>query len=476
MSKIIEVTPSLFFHFAKSPHWLWYDLHGDHAKKAELSELTKNLIEGGVLHEDNYVKDIKKVTVDKNLSESEAEQQTLEYMKAGEDLIYQGVISYTEDDIKFKGRPDFLKKVDGESKFGSYHYIPIEIKNSTKCDKAEYKNQLMLYAIILGKIQQYAPKIGRFINRKSEDIECDLSDKQLTKTNVTLAEIINILRGVEPSFSISSESKNSPWFNVMLEDAKAKSDIALIYKVPSAALKSLREAGINTLADIAQCDIEALPKIKGAGIDTLRRAQAQSKSLISNEIIKLATPVFSDSETTIYFDIEGDPFLGIEYLFGFLISKKNQESVFKYFIAENPADEEKMWKEFIAWLDEENFKDFKVYHFHNYEKTHLDKLSNKYGGSDQLTLFNENLVDLLPITTSSFIFPVYFYSIKDIAKHLNFKWQHAKASGAQSIFWYEKWLETSDRNILQDIIDYNEDDVRATEFLHVWLCHYYLIV
>jgi predicted RecB family nuclease len=67
------------------------------------------------------------------------------------------------------------------------------------------------------------------------------------------------------------------------------------------------------------------------------------------------------------------------------------------------------------------------------------------------------------------IFPVYFYSIKDLAKHLKYKWRHEKAGGAQSIFWYEKWLETEDRKVLRDIVNYNEDDVRATEFLHNWL-------
>lgn len=69
------------------------------------------------------------------------------------------------------------------------------------------------------------------------------------------------------------------------------------------------------------------------------------------------------------------------------------------------------------------------------------------------------------------IFPLYFYSIKDIAKSsfVNFKWRHAKAGGGQSIFWYEQWLETKDRQTLQDIIDYNEDDVRAAEHLHLWI-------
>ena len=58
---------------------------------------------------------------------------------------------------------------------------------------------------------------------------------------------------------------------------------------------------------------------------------------------------------------------------------------------------------------------------------------------------------------------------EDIAKLLGFRWRNKQAGGAQSIFWYEAWLETGDRKILQDIIDYNEDDVVATAHLHRWL-------
>lgn len=63
------------------------------------------------------------------------------------------------------------------------------------------------------------------------------------------------------------------------------------------------------------------------------------------------------------------------------------------------------------------------------------------------------------------------YSIKNIAKSefLRFKWRHEKAEGSQSIFWYEEWLEIGNPKILDDIINYNENDVRATEHLYLWL-------
>ena len=85
--------------------------------------------------------------------------------------------------------------------------------------------------------------------------------------------------------------------------------------------------------------------------------------------------------------------------------------------------------------------------------------------------FQDQLIDLENSVHKTVILPLYFYSLKDIAKSsfVNFKWRHAKASGGQSIYWYEQWLETKDRSILQDIIDYNKDDVRATEHLHLWM-------
>ncbi len=79
-------------------------------------------------------KRFRKITVDETISEQDAEKQTLEYMRVGAELIYQGVISYVEGNIKFKGRPDFLKKCEGSSNFGDYYYMPIEIKNSKNCD------------------------------------------------------------------------------------------------------------------------------------------------------------------------------------------------------------------------------------------------------------------------------------------------------------------------------------------------------
>ena len=58
--------------------------------------------------------------------------------------------------------------------------------------------------------------------------------------------------------------------------------------------------------------------------------------------------------------------------------------------------------------------------------------------------------------------PLYSQSIKAIAKHLGFQWRDTTPSGAASIEWYNRWIETGDQAIKQRILDYNEDDCLAT--------------
>jgi predicted RecB family nuclease len=61
--------------------------------------------------------------------------------------------------------------------------------------------------------------------------------------------------------------------------------------------------------------------------------------------------------------------------------------------------------------------------------------------------------------------PTRDHSIKTLAKYLGFDWRDASPSGAESIEWYHRWVDTADPIIKQRILDYNEDDCKATRIL-----------
>jgi uncharacterized protein YprB with RNaseH-like and TPR domain len=61
--------------------------------------------------------------------------------------------------------------------------------------------------------------------------------------------------------------------------------------------------------------------------------------------------------------------------------------------------------------------------------------------------------------------PTRDFSIKTLAKYLGFRWRDTHPSGAASIEWFDRWISTRDPEIRQRILDYNEDDCRATRVL-----------
>lgn len=479
-------TPSLFYKHAACPHWIWHDIYSDPKDKGEISELTQKIFEQGVLHEEEYMKDLTFTKVEEVDSE-EAFQETMALMRAGTELIYQGVIQYQEGSITYRGRPDLLKKVEGKSAFGDFQYVPIDIKSS-KEPKTEQKHQLTIYGEILEKIQGSFPAYVAIINKEKQTIQVVVGSIDREKTNSLAQTILEILDGKKPPLKLVSGCKDSPWFKKCVSDAEEKNDIALLYQLDARSHQGLRAIGINTVADAANMDVDRLPKIPYASPDTLARIKLQAQSLVDQDLKWLSKPQLPNPSLKIFFDIEGDPLLDLQYLFGFWVvgdpefkyAKVGQVrpypeegKYFIYFLAEKVENEGELWRQFLAWI-ELLPEDFDVFHYANYEKTWLAKLAERYGGSAKLSTFQDKLFDLEKTRKESVIFPLYFYSIKDIAKSkfLDFKWRHAKAGGAQSIFWYKQWLVDGDRSVLNDIVDYNEDDVRATEYFYNWLVHH----
>lgn len=61
--------------------------------------------------------------------------------------------------------------------------------------------------------------------------------------------------------------------------------------------------------------------------------------------------------------------------------------------------------------------------------------------------------------------PTHSYGLKPLATHLGFEWRDSDPSGSASIEWFHRWTETGDDAIQKRILEYNEDDCRATRVL-----------
>jgi uncharacterized protein len=327
---------------------------------------------------------------------------------------------------------------------------------------------MVFYALLLKKIQGAKPEEGRIINVDDEWLSFPIEEAEPDFFEA-LDRILAIRAGEKPQALFTSACKDSPWYEECKREAEAADDIGLLYKIYKSEYRRLREAGYLTLAQLAAADPATLQDaVKGVSGHRLERLRLQAQSLRGRKIIRLEDANLPVSGVELFFDIEGDPMIGVEYLHGLLIREGGQEA-YKAFTAEQPSEEGRAWLAFCDFI--EGYAGAPIYHYGWYELDAIRRLSAKYGISKKAAaaLDRANMIDLNRTAQRAAIFPLYFYSLKDLAKHLGFRWRASDASGANSVLWFQEWCEKGDRTLLQKITDYNEDDVRATALLKDWL-------
>jgi uncharacterized protein len=173
------------------------------------------------------------------------------------------------------------------------------------------------------------------------------------------------------------------------------------------------------------------------------------------------------AQIELYFDIESDPLRDFDYLFGVLKIENGKES-YHAFMADSAAQESNMWIEFCDFIAQH--LEAPIYHYGFFEQEVVRRFASRYGISEIVQeALDRNMIDLIELIRPAIIFPLSFYSLKDIASYIGFHWRADDASGANSVLWFEEWLVAKSPKLLQKIMEYNEDDVKATWKLKDWL-------
>lgn len=468
------ITATDLFEHWMCPHWQYFDVYADPAKKKPRSKFAEMLLDAGVLNEREIIGKLQLQPVPGKTFE-ERVAATIKLMHEGVDMIYQGVLM-SEDLL---GIPDILEKRLGRSSnFGAYYYVPIDIKSAERLSDG-HKFQLSLYAELLADVQGIRPHEAFMMNAYGVTAGFNLEDFR-PKLLTAIEEVRSARNGKPLPPFVSSGCKQSPWFDECVALAEKTQDIALLYNVRESTMNKLREHGYDSYTKIAGVSAADIAQQTDVTIRTIERLKLQAEALVTKKHFFRHKCIFPEPATKceIFFDIEGDPLRQIEYLFGFLVRDANGERYIK-FVADRPADpenleqlaqtEEKMWREFLEWTTTLP-NDYAVYHYGNYEQVRLAILTKKYGAATgKADIFSMRMIDLAEQVKENVVFPLYFYSIKDIGNYIGTPRSKKIKSGGDSIGYYEDWLTKGDEEKLQAVIDYNEDDVIATRALKDWL-------
>lgn len=475
-----KISASSFYDFSKCKRRVYMDLYGDPADMGEYSEFLQLLWERGVRIEKEIVEKIRKeklVQVVEGKPGVETFEKTLDLMKQGAPLIYQGVLIY-EDKI---GRPDLLERMDGKSEFGDYHYIPCDIKSGRATEtkdgdeiKGSYANQMLFYADLLEVVQGRRPEVGKIIDVEGEVTSFQIGDYQEDYEAEKASIHAVVYDKKEPEPIIGGICKDCVWSNPCLKWARDRQDPTLLFYLGKQKYQ-LRGKGVSTIEDVKNMDVEAFlrPPLKIKGIAESRLTQWKRRAQVwsDGKPIVHTPPGLRSARREVFYDIEDDPTLDHVYLHGFIERSGGERGNFKSILALNPEDEGKAARELWAYIEVLSEEDV-IYHYGSYEKSKINRLQEKYGLPEgTVQKFDRLRVDLYRVIERSSDWPLSSYGIKPIAKYLGFRWTSEDASGANSIAWYSGYRKDPEANkdLLQKILTYNREDCEAMIVVKDWL-------
>ncbi|MEH2447036.1 MAG: TM0106 family RecB-like putative nuclease [Nostoc sp.] len=477
------INAELLLQYQRCKRRPFLDIHGDKSQRDDVNELLQKLQQDKIAHQLSFLAHLTYHQPDYPYGNWErGEAATLELMQRGVDYIYKGVLLATySEGYTLLSRPNLLVKQPGQSRFGDWMYVPAGIELG-KRPKQEYQVVAAFHAQVLATVQGVVPEIAWLLLRRTNDrsYAVDLF-KWIPRMQQILEEFIQVLELPNPPEVFISRQKCNlcHWYSQCYAVAQSEKHLSLLPGVTPIRYTQLQALAITTLESLANTSPSTLENLLGFDREVAPKLVVQAQSALERRPIILPYPlpikdITFTASIELYFDIEAQPDLDLNYLLGVLVVDKlaNTEQFYS-FLADKPEDEELVWQQFLdlVW----QYPEAPIYHFCVYEFDTVKRLAKLYKTpyASVRPVLNR-FVDVYEQLTQSVALPVESYALKAIARWLGFEWREKEASGAKCIYWYDQWLETGDRTLLEIIQSYNEDDCRATHRVKDWLVNFFL--
>ncbi|HEX4020646.1 MAG TPA: TM0106 family RecB-like putative nuclease [Acidobacteriaceae bacterium] len=478
------ISATQLYDYVHCPHRVFMDAFGDPVGKDETSPFVELLWNQGFSHENEIAAKLEITTNIRLVAVADRQRETLAAMARHEPLIYGGRLIVGD----LVGEPDLLEWTD-------LGYVPGDIKSGSGFEgdesegklKKHYAFQLAHYVAILEQLGLgSSTRTPYIIDREGKRVSYALMDPQGVRNTETwwdsYQKALSVIRAIINQSNTSipalcAACKLCHWNSLCKNELVSTNDLTLIAELGRASRDAISGV-IPTIQAFAASNPDSYVQKKKTifpriGRDSLFKFHARAQLLT----VPGATAYLKEAvnlpirQKEVYFDIEVDPMRGVVYLHGFverIFGQPETATFIPYFANGNePMHEEAAFQGAWNYLRARTL-DSTIYYYSRYERTEYKKLARKYptvcSVDEAESLFAlPVMVDLyLDVVKKASEWPLYDQSIKTLARYLGFQWRDTSPSGAASIEWYNRWIESGDPAIKQRILDYNEDDCLAT--------------
>lgn len=463
------------FILLQDPFGLWCNFHAPKEAAVEEPNLYEHL--RGKTDKSNrdawIYAHCQKVTVICGSSEGEKFKKTLEAMARGDDGIIGGVLWDLRQPRGVYGSVNLLFKVnEGKSVFGDYHYKIVQLKRAGEL-KEHYSMQTALMNNILAEIQNYNHGSALFILKEKEQIlDCV---RVLPRALEYVAQWHDIRENkLLPEAKKPPKAALPPWRVYANEYVFKNKDLVLFPHLSAQMRKVLRDNGLATYEDVYKAGLEKIKEIlkepvadEALAVETYAHALAYHENMPVKRDVSHWPP--SPKKRNLYFDFEAtETFTAHSISFVYLIGIWDKEAdKFVYFVAKDESEEKIIFKQFADYVGQD---DAVLYHWTEYEVKKMRSLCEKYPDiKTDLEKLVSLCVDLKIAVEKAFYLPAPSLSLKAAAPAFGFRWRQDDCGAMDSMVYFTNWLKTGNKEQLDKVLMYNEDDCKAMLFVENYL-------
>ena len=455
--------------------------------------------ERGLAHERNYLQHLEDIGY--RLTQIEgvgvntaAVSATVEAMRNGADVIVQAAL--TGD--RWAGRIDALLRVQNPSTLGDWSYEAVDTKLSRET-KSSTILQLSLYSELVSGVQGVVPERMYVVAPWTgfEPKEYRTTDYaayyRLVKTRLESA--VDSGEGLQTYPDPREHCDICQWSRQCEARRRSDDHLSLVAGISSLHTDELKARDVDTVARLAAVALPWPWKPDRGAVATYEKIREQARMQMEGRtadkpvyetfdpepglgLAKLPEPSPGD----VFFDIEGDPFVGpvgLEFLFGCVSVDESDDRPYTRLWALDYEEEKRCFEGFVDWLMERwaRHPDMHLYHYAPYEPSAMKRLMGRHGTREEEVdrMLRAGLfVDLYRVTRESVRASVESYSIKNMEPFFDFKREVSLSDANRALYAVSAALESGgaremESSAMAAVEGYNRDDCASTFHLRGWL-------
>ncbi|MBW9265761.1 MAG: TM0106 family RecB-like putative nuclease [Candidatus Thiodiazotropha sp. (ex. Lucinisca nassula)] len=424
----------------------------------------------------------------------EAVASTQKAMEEGEQIIIQAALQHG----RWSGRADILRRIETPSALGAWSYEIIDTKLARET-KGGTVLQLCLYADLLEQAQGIPPEyvyvVAPWSDFESQQFRYAAYAAYFRRAKATIQSVIDKQDRQDEYPDPKEHCDVCRWQERCDHQRRDDDHLCLVAGVTKNQITELRTNGITTAAALAAMPTPMPWKPQRGSPLSYEKAHEQARIQIetrqAGELRYELLPIVPQaglallpppSDGDIFFDIEGDPFVGehgLEYLFGYRYHGADGEPVYIGDWALDRAGEKAIFERFVDFVAarRNEYPDLHIYHYAPYEPGALKRLMGRYATREDeidIMLYGKVFVDLYSVVRNALRAGVESYSIKKLEPLYGFtrttELRQANIALASVQAGFEladtASITEEDRAVVQS---YNADDCVSAHALRDWL-------